>query len=55
MVWMLVGYGVGTDLRQQHADLLHLLHPEQRISGGVLEQHVEKHLERRNTTNILRF
>lgn len=37
VVWMLDG--AVTDLRQQHADLLHLLHGEQRVSGGVLKQH----------------
>ena len=31
-------------LRQQQTDLLHLAHGEQRVPGGVLEQHVQQHL-----------
>lgn len=36
---MLAGGEAVTDLRQQHADLFHLPHREQSVSGGVLEHH----------------
>lgn len=35
-----------THLRQQQADLLHLLQRQQRVANRVLEQHVQQHLER---------
>lgn len=35
-----------THLRQQQADLLHLLQRQQRVADRVLEEHVQQHLER---------
>ena len=41
-----------THLRQQQADLLHLLQRQQRVADRVLEQHVQQHLEESRGASI---
>lgn len=37
---------MSTHLRQQKADLLHLLQRQKRVADRVLEKHVQQHLKR---------